>query len=118
MSKKRGRLDHPGVEALFPDFQIRAARQRHFHAHEYFVICNARNIHAFDLHVFPSVQDGRVHVSVSLSSHWCVITTFSVPSSGLAANSSASAMRSSGNRCEINSRIGKRRSNTSAADSS
>src|SRR6201981_585616 len=118
MPKKSRRLEHAGVESLFPDFQIRAARQRHFHAHQHFIVCNARNIHALDFYVFPAVEHGRVHVSVSLSSHWCVITTFSVPSSGLADNSTPSAMRSSGNRWEINSRIGKRRSNTSAADSS
>ena len=44
MSEKRGRLNHPRVKALFPDFQIRAARQRHFHAHQHFVIARARGI--------------------------------------------------------------------------
>jgi hypothetical protein len=47
-------------------------------------------------------------MSVSLSSHWRVITIFKVPFSGLAANSSASVIRSSGNRCEIIWCIGKR----------
>ena len=47
-------------------------------------------------------------MSVSLSSHWCVISTFKVPSGGLAANSSASAMHSRGNPCEIIWSIGQR----------
>src|SRR5262249_21325566 len=90
----------------------------HFDAHQHFVIGNVGDIHPLDFQVFPAVQHGRVHMSVSLASHWCVITTFKVPSVGLAANSKASAMRSSGNRWEIISRTGRRRSKTRVADSS
>ena len=35
--EKRGRLDHARMRALLPDFQVRAAGERDFHAHQHFV---------------------------------------------------------------------------------
>jgi hypothetical protein len=115
--EQRGRLDHACMKSLFPNFQIGAARQSHFDAHQHVVIAEPRNIDSLDFQVFPAVQHGRVHVTVLFASHSCVITTLRVLSAGWAANANASAIRSSGKRSEIISRTGKRRSKTSAADS-
>ena len=35
--EKRGRLDHARMRSLLPHFQVRAAGERDFHAHQYFV---------------------------------------------------------------------------------
>src|SRR6202041_975638 len=115
----RRRLEHARVGSAFPHLQISSASQRHGHAHQYFVVADLGDIYGFDLQIFSAVQNCGVHMPTALpiSAHSCLMTTFKVLSFGCAANSSASAICSSGKRWEINSRTGNRRSNTSAADS-
>jgi hypothetical protein len=98
--KSRG-LDHALVEALLPDFEVGSAGEGDFDADEHFIFRERRNIDALNFQIFGAVKHGRRHVTVAFYSHSCVITTFRVSSAGRAANSSASAIRSSGNRCEI-----------------
>src|SRR6202451_4204063 len=118
MTEKRRGLDHALMKPLLPDFQVRAAGERHFHAHEDFIVRERRNVNALDFQIFGAVQDGCRHMPIAfaIDSHSCRITTFKVSPAGRAANSSASPIWSSEKRCEINSRTGSLRSKTKPAD--
>src|SRR5271163_3309162 len=117
--EKRRRLNHARVISALPHLQISSTSQRHGDAHQHFVVADLGDIYGLVLKIFRPVQNRRVHMPTALpiSAHSCLMTTFKVLSFGCAANSSASAICSNGKRWEINSRTGRRRSKTSAADS-
>ena len=55
------------MKSLLPDFEVCAAGQRHFHAHEYFVVGQGGNVDALDFQIFSAVQHGRCHVSIAFA---------------------------------------------------
>ena len=101
VAKDRRRLNHAGVETLFPDFEVGAAGQRDCNFNEDITRADGRNVHRLDSEIFAAVENRSSHVSVVfalMGAHEFTTTTFKVSPAGCAANSRALAMSSNGNR--------------------
>ncbi len=72
VAENRGRLDHLGVIAALPDFEVGAIGEREAHAQQDFVGGQRRNIDFFQAQVLAAVQHGGHHLCGHRgSAHYC-----------------------------------------------
>ena len=108
MAKDGRRLDHAGMVAAFPDFEVGAVRESEADTKKNFVGGQRRHVDFFDAKVFAAIEDRRHHFGWQRNActssfhffayfhffrsrpHACVIKIFNDSAVGLAANSKAS----------------------------
>src|SRR6267378_4047713 len=118
VAKNGRRLDHFGVIAALPYFQVGTVGQRQANAHQHFIGGKRRHVNHFNAKILAAIQHGCGHLrrhrgrgygSFQLfayfqflwrcRAHACVIKTLRDSSVGLAARSNPSWILANGKRC-------------------